>query len=137
MCLLLLPMEFIKCTFNVTVYFTKVAPCNISKITNISLLQIGERGANLSGGQRQRVSLARALYSERPVILLDDPLSALDSHVGSRLFHSAIRGAASDKTILFVTHQLQVCTCIATVMNINGLIGFCHFRDLNGVICSL
>lgn len=79
----------------------------------VSPPQIGERGANLSGGQRQRVSLARALYSERPVILLDDPLSALDSGVGSRLFHSAIRGAASDKTILFVTHQLQVHTyCI-------------------------
>ena len=71
-------------------------------------LQIGERGANLSGGQRQRVSLARALYSNRPLLLLDDPLSAVDAHVGSHLFHKAIRGASKDKTILFVTHQLQV-----------------------------
>lgn len=70
--------------------------------------QIGERGANLSGGQRQRVSLARALYSERPILLLDDPLSAVDAHVGSYLFHHAIRGAAKGRTVLFVTHQLQV-----------------------------
>lgn len=71
-------------------------------------LQIGERGANLSGGQRQRVSLARALYSEHPILLLDDPLSAVDAHVGSHLFHNAIRGTTRGKTVIFVTHQLQV-----------------------------
>uniref|UniRef100_A0A8C6TDA5 Si:ch211-221f10.2 n=1 Tax=Neogobius melanostomus TaxID=47308 RepID=A0A8C6TDA5_9GOBI len=71
------------------------------------MTEIGERGANLSGGQRQRVSLARALYSERPILLLDDPLSAVDACVGSHVFHKAIRGAAKGKTVLFVTHQLQ------------------------------
>uniref|UniRef100_A0A9J8CZ43 ATP-binding cassette sub-family C member 5 n=1 Tax=Cyprinus carpio carpio TaxID=630221 RepID=A0A9J8CZ43_CYPCA len=71
------------------------------------MTEIGERGANLSGGQRQRVSLARALYSERPVLLLDDPLSAVDTRVGSHLFHSAIRRAAKSRTVIFVTHQLQ------------------------------
>lgn len=78
------------------------------------LLQIGERGANLSGGQRQRVSLARALYSERPVILLDDPLSAVDACVGSHVFHKAIMGLSKGKTVLFVTHQLQVKACLYT-----------------------
>uniref|UniRef100_A0A673J3M6 Multidrug resistance-associated protein 5-like n=1 Tax=Sinocyclocheilus rhinocerous TaxID=307959 RepID=A0A673J3M6_9TELE len=73
----------------------------------IKMTLIGERGANLSGGQRQRVSLARALYSERPVLLLDDPLSAVDARVGSHLFHSAIRRAAKSRTVIFVTHQLQ------------------------------
>uniref|UniRef100_A0A9J7X7G2 Si:ch211-221f10.2 n=1 Tax=Cyprinus carpio carpio TaxID=630221 RepID=A0A9J7X7G2_CYPCA len=73
----------------------------------IKMTLIGERGANLSGGQRQRVSLARALYSERPVLLLDDPLSAVDTRVGSHLFHSAIRRAAKSRTVIFVTHQLQ------------------------------
>uniref|UniRef100_A0A672MVG0 Multidrug resistance-associated protein 5-like n=1 Tax=Sinocyclocheilus grahami TaxID=75366 RepID=A0A672MVG0_SINGR len=73
----------------------------------IKMTLIGERGANLSGGQRQRVSLARALYSERPVLLLDDPLSAVDARVGSHLFHSAIRRTAKSRTVIFVTHQLQ------------------------------
>ncbi|XP_028444687.1 multidrug resistance-associated protein 5 isoform X2 [Perca flavescens] len=71
------------------------------------MTEIGERGANLSGGQRQRVSLARALYSERPILLLDDPLSAVDARVSNHVFHKAIRGAAKGKTVLFVTHQLQ------------------------------
>ncbi|XP_012709178.2 multidrug resistance-associated protein 5 [Fundulus heteroclitus] len=71
------------------------------------MTEIGERGANLSGGQRQRVSLARALYSQRPILLLDDPLSAVDACVGSHIFNRAIRGAAKGKTVLFVTHQLQ------------------------------
>ncbi|XP_042275580.1 multidrug resistance-associated protein 5 isoform X2 [Thunnus maccoyii] len=71
------------------------------------MTEIGERGANLSGGQRQRLSMARALYSERPILLLDDPLSAVDACVGSHVFNKAIRGAAKGKTVLFVTHQLQ------------------------------
>ena len=45
------------------------------------LTEIGERGTNLSGGQRQRVSLARAVYSDADVYILDDPLSAVDAHV--------------------------------------------------------
>lgn len=73
--------------------------------------QIGERGVNLSGGQRQRVGLARALYSQRPILLLDDPLSAVDACVGSHVFHKAIKGFSKGKTILFVTHQLQVKAC--------------------------
>lgn len=71
-------------------------------------LQIGERGANLSGGQRQRISLARALYSDRDIYILDDPLSALDAHVGNHIFNSAIRKHLKSKTVLFITHQLQV-----------------------------
>lgn len=70
--------------------------------------QVGERGATLSGGQRQRISLARALYSDRDVFVLDDPLSALDAHVANHVFHSAIRRQLRHKTVIFVTHQLQV-----------------------------
>ncbi|XP_056106276.1 ATP-binding cassette sub-family C member 5 [Rhinichthys klamathensis goyatoka] len=86
------------------------ACCLFPDITQLpygDMTEIGERGANLSGGQRQRVSLARALYSERPILLLDDPLSAVDTRVGSHLFHSAIRSAAKGRTVIFVTHQLQ------------------------------
>ncbi|XP_061748109.1 ATP-binding cassette sub-family C member 5 isoform X2 [Nerophis ophidion] len=71
------------------------------------MTEIGERGANLSGGQRQRISLARAIYSERPILLLDDPLSAVDACVGSHIFNKVIRGSAKGKTVIFVTHQLQ------------------------------
>lgn len=71
------------------------------------LTQIGERGASLSGGQRQRVALARALYGSRDLYLLDDPLSALDPRVANHIFHNAIRKLLQDKTVIFVTHQLQ------------------------------
>lgn len=73
--------------------------------------QVGERGANLSGGQRQRISLARALYSDRDVYILDDPFSALDAHVANHVFRNAIRKQLRHKTIIFVTHQLQVNLC--------------------------
>lgn len=72
--------------------------------------QIGERGANLSGGQRQRISLARALYSDRDIYILDDPLSALDAHVSNHIFNNAIKKQLRGKTIIFITHQLQVGT---------------------------
>lgn len=59
------------------------------------------QGINLSGGQKQRVSLARAMYSENDVYLLDDPLSAVDSHVGKALFKNVIgpEGLLKDKVI--------------------------------------
>ncbi|XP_028400740.1 multidrug resistance-associated protein 5-like [Dendronephthya gigantea] len=69
--------------------------------------EIGERGINLSGGQKQRISLARAVYADKDIYLLDDPLSAVDSHVGQHIFNNCIKGALADKTIIFVTHQLQ------------------------------
>uniref|UniRef100_A0A8C9W837 ATP-binding cassette sub-family C member 5 n=1 Tax=Scleropages formosus TaxID=113540 RepID=A0A8C9W837_SCLFO len=80
---------------------------DIAELPDGDMTEIGERGTNLSGGQRQRVSLARALYSERPILLLDDPLSAIDAHVATHIFHSAIQGVARGRTVLFVTHQLQ------------------------------
>ena len=71
-------------------------------------LQIGERGANLSGGQKQRVNLARAVYSDSDIFILDDPLSAVDVRVGRQIFHACIRTLLKEKTVLLVTHQLQV-----------------------------
>ncbi len=52
--------------------------------------EIGEKGINLSGGQKQRISLARAVYADTDVYLLDDPLSAVDSHVGKHLFDKVL-----------------------------------------------
>ncbi|XP_044517360.1 ATP-binding cassette sub-family C member 12 isoform X2 [Gracilinanus agilis] len=71
------------------------------------LTEIGERGLNLSGGQKQRISLARAVYANREIYLLDDPLSAVDAHVGKHIFEECIKKALKGKTIVLVTHQLQ------------------------------
>ncbi|XP_021572997.1 multidrug resistance-associated protein 9 [Carlito syrichta] len=71
------------------------------------LTEIGERGLNLSGGQRQRISLARAIYSDRQLYLLDDPLSAVDAHVGKYIFEECIKKTLRGKTVVLVTHQLQ------------------------------
>ncbi|KAI1286717.1 Multidrug resistance-associated protein 1 [Halotydeus destructor] len=64
------------------------------------LTEIGEKGINLSGGQKQRVSLARAVYANRDIYLLDDPLSAVDSHVGKHIFDQVIGPKACSKTPL-------------------------------------
>uniref|UniRef100_A0A4W6G231 ATP binding cassette subfamily C member 12 n=1 Tax=Lates calcarifer TaxID=8187 RepID=A0A4W6G231_LATCA len=69
--------------------------------------EIGERGLNLSGGQKQRISLARAVYSNRDIFLLDDPLSAVDAHVGKHIFEECIKKQLQGKSIILVTHQLQ------------------------------
>lgn len=69
--------------------------------------EIGERGINLSGGQKQRIQLARAVYQDCDIYLLDDVFSAVDAHTGSEIFKECVRGALKDKTILLVTHQVD------------------------------
>lgn len=68
---------------------------------------IGERGINVSGGQKARISLARAVYSDADIYLLDDPLSAVDPQVADFLFTNTICGVLSPKIVILVTHQLQ------------------------------
>ncbi|XP_076239794.1 multidrug-Resistance like Protein 1 isoform X1 [Calliopsis andreniformis] len=70
--------------------------------------EIGEKGINLSGGQKQRVALARAVYNESDVYFLDDPLSAVDSHVGKHIFENVIgpTGLLKKKTRVLVTHGI-------------------------------
>ncbi|XP_040109521.1 ATP-binding cassette sub-family C member 11-like isoform X2 [Oryx dammah] len=71
------------------------------------MTEVGERGLNLSGGQKQRISLARAVYSDRELYLLDDPLSALDAHVGKYIFEECFKKVLRRKTVILVTHHLQ------------------------------
>nr|CAD7424074.1 unnamed protein product [Timema monikensis] len=71
------------------------------------LTMVGERGTSLSGGQKARVNLARAVYNDADVYLLDDPLSAVDTHVGKHLFDECINSYLKHKTRILVTHQLQ------------------------------
>ncbi|XP_054004734.1 probable multidrug resistance-associated protein lethal(2)03659 [Hylaeus anthracinus] len=68
---------------------------------------VGERGINLSGGQRARINLARAIYAEADIYLLDDPLSAVDAHVGSRIVDECICDFLKGKSRILVTHQVQ------------------------------
>ena len=68
---------------------------------------IGERGIVLSGGQRARIGLARAVYADADIYLLDDPLSAVDAKVGRHIFEQCLNGALSKKLRLIVTHSLQ------------------------------
>ncbi|XP_035825063.1 multidrug resistance-associated protein 1 [Aplysia californica] len=81
------------------------------------LSEIGEKGINLSGGQKQRVSLARALYSDADIYLLDDPLSAVDSHVGRHIFDQVIghTGMLGHKTRVLVTHGIHWLTEVDTI----------------------
>ncbi|KAF9142871.1 hypothetical protein BGX30_001980 [Mortierella sp. GBA39] len=70
--------------------------------------EIGEQGITLSGGQKQRVSLARAIYSDAEVLLLDDCLSAVDSHTGKHLFQTLTGPLLEGRTIVMATHQVQL-----------------------------
>jgi ATP-binding cassette, subfamily B, bacterial len=67
---------------------------------------IGERGVNLSGGQRQRVALARALLSGTPVLVLDDPLSAVDTHTELAILER-LRDAVAGRAVLLATQRLS------------------------------
>jgi ABC-type multidrug transport system fused ATPase/permease subunit len=73
------------------------------------MTQIGEKGINLSGGQKARVALARACYAGATTLLLDDPLSAVDAHVGKHIFREVLgpKGLLSGTTRILVTHQTQ------------------------------
>lgn len=70
--------------------------------------EIGERGITVSGGQKQRFNIARAIYFDADIILLDDPLSAVDAHVGRHIMDKAICGLLKDKCRILATHQLWV-----------------------------
>ena len=71
------------------------------------LTEIGEKGINLSGGQKARVSLARAVYKRPDVVLMDDPISALDSHTRKKIFEEVFQGLLKDSTRILVTHAVD------------------------------
>eukprot|EP01029_Cantina_marsupialis_P002877 TRINITY_DN1275_c0_g1_i9.p1 TRINITY_DN1275_c0_g1~~TRINITY_DN1275_c0_g1_i9.p1 ORF type:complete len:1338 (+),score=500.54 TRINITY_DN1275_c0_g1_i9:101-4114(+) len=83
---------------------------DLEKLPNGDETEIGERGINLSGGQKQRVSLARAIYANKDIYVFDDPLSALDAHVGRAVFEQLINNHLKNKLVVLVTHQLQFLT---------------------------
>uniref|UniRef100_A0A8C8YRH9 ATP binding cassette subfamily C member 11 n=1 Tax=Prolemur simus TaxID=1328070 RepID=A0A8C8YRH9_PROSS len=97
--------------YDKTRYLQVLRCCSLNRDLELlpfgDMTEIGERGINLSGGQRQRISMARAVYSDCQLYLLDDPLSAVDVHVGKHIFEECIKKMLKDKTIVLVTHQLQ------------------------------
>ena len=82
---------------------------DLEMLPNGEETEIGEKGINLSGGQKARVSLARAAYSGADIVLMDDSLSAVDSHVGKKLLDGCLlHGPLASKTRVLVTHALHV-----------------------------
>jgi ABC-type bacteriocin/lantibiotic exporter with double-glycine peptidase domain len=69
--------------------------------------EIGERGVNLSGGQKARISLARAVYADRDIILMDDPISALDSNTRKKIFKRGFKDMLNGKTRVLCTHAID------------------------------
>ena len=101
--------------FNPTEYSKVIESCalkaDLEMLTAGDLTEIGESGINLSGGQKQRVGIARAVYSNADLYLFDDPLSAVDAHVGKHLFEKILHsktGILRSKTRLIVTNSLSI-----------------------------
>ena len=81
---------------------------DLEMLPNGDMTEIGERGITVSGGQKQRLNIARAIYFNSDIVLMDDPLSAVDAHVGRHIFDNAICGLLKDKCRILATHQLHV-----------------------------
>lgn len=115
--------------FDKKFYEKVVTCCALKPDFNIlaagDLTEIGEKGINLSGGQKQRISLSRAVYSDTDIFLLDDPLSAVDAHVGKQIFDSVIgpNGILKEKSRLFVTNSVAFLPeCDEIIMLEDGMI---------------
>ncbi|KAI9818105.1 MAG: hypothetical protein M1827_000730 [Pycnora praestabilis] len=81
---------------------------DLEMLPNGDETEIGERGITISGGQKQRLNIARAIYFNAEIVLMDDPLSAVDAHVGRHIFDNAISGLLKGKCRILATHQLHV-----------------------------
>ncbi|GFP81057.1 ABC transporter c family member 10 [Phtheirospermum japonicum] len=113
---------------NSDIYRDTLERCSLVKDLELlpygDLTEIGERGVNLSGGQKQRIQLARALYNDADIYLLDDPFSAVDAQTATSLFYKLISsiaqeyvmGALSEKTVLLVTHQVDFLPAFDSVL---------------------
>ncbi|RKO92589.1 P-loop containing nucleoside triphosphate hydrolase protein [Blyttiomyces helicus] len=107
---------------------------DVESFPNGLATQIGEKGINLSGGQRARVAIARAAYDGADIVLLDDPLAALDAHVGKRVYEECIKTALRDKTVVLITHQLHLLRDVddIIVLEKGGVVETGSFDDLRG-----
>jgi ATP-binding cassette subfamily C (CFTR/MRP) protein 1 len=92
-------------------YVDVIRMCELERDLEIlpagDLTEIGEKGINLSGGQKARISLARAVYSDKDIILMDDPISALDASVRKKVIMNLILKFIRNKTRVLVTHAID------------------------------
>jgi len=130
-----------------SLYRRIIADCNLEtdlkRFSHGDQTRIGERGVNLSGGQKARISLARALYSQSEIYLLDDPFSALDSKVSRNIFDRVLKGDfLSRKTVILVTHHLHFAKEADQVLlfqngRIEGQGTFAELEKLNNSLLSV
>ncbi|XP_020224992.1 ABC transporter C family member 8 [Cajanus cajan] len=93
---------------------------DINDFSHGDLTEIGQRGINMSGGQKQRIQLARAVYNDADIYLLDDPFSAVDAHTAAILFNDCVMTALRDKTVILVTHQVEFLSEVDTILVMEG-----------------
>ncbi|KAG2022883.1 ATP-binding cassette transporter [Coprinopsis cinerea AmutBmut pab1-1] len=110
------PVPFDEERYHRVVHACALEP-DLSILSAGDMTEIGEKGITLSGGQRARVALARALYSQAKVILLDDPLAAVDMHTARHIVDNCFTGElAHGRTMILVTHHISVCLPIASYL---------------------
>ncbi|CAM9019887.1 unnamed protein product [Wickerhamomyces anomalus] len=111
-------------TFDHKKYSRVIKACSLeddfAMFTHGDFTEVGERGITLSGGQKARVSLARAVYTNSDIILLDDVLSAVDARVGKHIMDDLICGYIKDKTRVLATHQLSLIQSADRIIFLNG-----------------
>ncbi|KAL2337977.1 hypothetical protein Fmac_012423 [Flemingia macrophylla] len=93
---------------------------DINDFSHGDLTEIGQRGINMSGGQKQRIQLARAVYNDADIYLLDDPFSAVDAHTAAILFNDCVMTTLRDKTVILVTHQVEFLSEVGTILVMEG-----------------
>ncbi|KAM0065996.1 putative ABC-type xenobiotic transporter [Helianthus debilis subsp. tardiflorus] len=89
---------------------------DIEAFTHGDLTEIGQRGLNMSGGQKQRIQLARAVYNDADIYLLDDPFSAVDAHTAVTLFNDCVMNCLEGKTVILVTHQVEFLSSVDNIL---------------------
>ncbi|KAJ0007144.1 hypothetical protein Pint_28812 [Pistacia integerrima] len=105
-------------------YDKAIKACALDKDINSfdhgDLTEIGQRGLNMSGGQKQRIQLARAVYNDADIYLLDDPFSAVDAHTAATLFNDCVMAALERKTVILVTHQVEFLPAVDKILVLDG-----------------
>lgn len=110
--------------YNKSKYDTIIEACSLindfKQFTGGDMTEVGERGITLSGGQKARINLARAVYADTDIILLDDVLSAVDAKVGKHIVENCILGLLDGKTRILATHQLSLINDADRMIFMNG-----------------